>query len=528
MIERAIENWLINTNEKNYQIAYCQVLSQKGQKVIYVSSHRPMEQGKDIVTINSSSDYCAYQLKTGNIDLKEWRNILGEIKELIELPIVHPSVDKTKVHKSFIVTNGKITDEVRIQIDQMNEDNQRKGRRYSYLNIINGQSLLKEFIDAQGKFIPTNLEDFRLFLELFLAEGTDFLPKNKFFNFLNNTVFKGIPKQKSNAINAIASSIIITAYLLNSYQIKNNFYALFEAWTSLAACIARYVQKTGLKEEDWVDSLNLVTSEMVRNLLLLKAEISKRKDFLEGVWTGDGGLIYRARTTIVLGALATLEIHLQITDKEYLQDEKLLKLIKDNIRVLWLWGESAFPYFFNLIKYLELNNESQISHFLLNGLFLGIINNNSPGSKNSLANPYYSVNDVLEAALGIDKAEIDFGQFSGSSYILETVILMVAIRNKREMLGKNWQKLSHIRFKEFKPNNLEDTFIWHTEEGLNYTEFPKTTQSWAELIKKANDLAGVPDLYLKYSDLLRFFILVCPHRVNKLIINLLDQKLLKI
>src|SRR4030066_810703 len=60
MIERAIENWLINANEKNYQIAYCQVLSQKGRRVIYVSSHRPMDRGKDIVTINSRSEYCAY------------------------------------------------------------------------------------------------------------------------------------------------------------------------------------------------------------------------------------------------------------------------------------------------------------------------------------------------------------------------------------------------------------------------------------------------------------------------------------
>ncbi|HEC91516.1 MAG TPA: hypothetical protein ENI51_00740 [Candidatus Atribacteria bacterium] len=183
MIERAIENWLINTNERNYQTAFCQVLLHKGHKIIYVSSHRSMEQGKDIVTIDENGDYCAYQLKTGNIDLNKWRNILGEVKELIELPITHPSVDKTKIHKSFLVANGEITDEVRIQIDQMNEDNQRKGRMYSYLDIINGQTLLKEFIDAQGEFIPKDLENFRLFLELFLTDGVDFLPKDNFLVF---------------------------------------------------------------------------------------------------------------------------------------------------------------------------------------------------------------------------------------------------------------------------------------------------------------------------------------------------------
>jgi len=523
MIERAIENWLINTNERNYQVAFCQVLLQKGHKVIYVSSHRPMEQGKDIVTIDGSGDYCAYQLKTGDIDLNQWRRILGQAKELIELPIVHPSVDKTKVHKSFLVTNGEITDEVRIQIDQINEDNQRKERGYSYLNVINGQTLLKEFIDAQGKFIPQELKDFDLFLKLFLADGTDFLPKDKYFSFFNNTVFKDTPRQKSDAINAVSSSIIITTYLLNPYQTQKNSYALFEAWTSLAACIVRYTQTTGLKKEEWTGSFNLVMSEIVRNLLLLKDETLQRKDFLEGDWVGDGWLVYRARATIVLGALATLEIYRHKADKEYIQDDRLLELIKSNINALWLWGESAFPHFFGLIKYLELNGEDQIARSLLNALFTGVINDNSPRASGSLANPYYSVNDVLEAVLGIDVEKIDFRPFSGSSYILEAMTLMMARRNRREILEKNWRQLSHIAFKEFKPDKAEDTFALLTREGSNHVEFPKATQSWADLVKEASDFNGVPDVYLQYSDLLRFFILVCPHRANKLIIGLLDQ-----
>lgn len=56
-----------------------------------------MEQGKDIITIDKSGNYCAYQLKTGNIDLPKWREIRPEIEELIQLPIIHPSIVKGKV-----------------------------------------------------------------------------------------------------------------------------------------------------------------------------------------------------------------------------------------------------------------------------------------------------------------------------------------------------------------------------------------------------------------------------------------------
>jgi hypothetical protein len=114
----------------------------------------------------------------------------------MELPVVHPSVDKSKLHKAFLVSNGEITDEVRIQIDQINEDNQRKGRQYSYLDVINGKRLLKEFIDAEGGFIPKEVEDFYLFLKLFLADGTDCLPKEKYFEFLTKS-FSGSPWAKS-------------------------------------------------------------------------------------------------------------------------------------------------------------------------------------------------------------------------------------------------------------------------------------------------------------------------------------------
>jgi hypothetical protein len=43
VIERAIENWLTRTNERNYQAALCQVLMHQGHRVLHSSVHGPME-----------------------------------------------------------------------------------------------------------------------------------------------------------------------------------------------------------------------------------------------------------------------------------------------------------------------------------------------------------------------------------------------------------------------------------------------------------------------------------------------------
>ena len=248
MIERAIENWLTNTNERNYQTPFCQALMVDGHKVLYRSSHPPMEQGKDIITTDDSGQFHAYQLKTGNINLPTWRKIRGEVEELFQMPIVHPSVSKNADYRSYLVCNGEITDEVRIQIDQINEDNIRKERQYSYLDVITLPSLLKIFVDAQKEFLPNSIEDFSAFLRLHLSDGRDFIDKEALAQFLTGSVLISNAKRVSDRIHAVSSSVVLLGHLLKPYQDKENHFALFEAWGLLAALIVNFAESQNLKE----------------------------------------------------------------------------------------------------------------------------------------------------------------------------------------------------------------------------------------------------------------------------------------
>lgn len=183
MLERAIEYWLTNANERDYQIPFCQVLQHKGHKILYISPHRSTELGKDIVTIAPDGTCCAYQLKGGDINIAKWRAIQEQIRELMEYTFNHPSVDQSKIHNSFLVLNGHVNDEVRERIVKLNTDNKALKRNLSYLDIIDLDSLISDFTKAQGDYIPIDFGDFYSFLELFLSDGTDFLDKDKFINF---------------------------------------------------------------------------------------------------------------------------------------------------------------------------------------------------------------------------------------------------------------------------------------------------------------------------------------------------------
>lgn len=514
MIERAIENWLTNTNERNYQTPFCQALMVRGHTVIYKSRHRPMEQGKDIITTDGLGQFHAYQLKTGDIDLTIWRKIRGEIEELIQLPIVHPSVPKDAGHRSYLVCNGEITDEVRLQIDQINEDNIKKRRQYSYLDVITFPQLLEIFVDAQREFLPNSIEDLDAFLRLYLSDGRDFIDKAALSQFLTGSVLISNAKGDSNRIHAISSSVILISHLLKPYQEKENHFALFEAWGLLAALIVKYAESQNLKK-GWQESFNLAFEEAVSNLHRLKEETLGRTDFLEGDPMGDGGDMYRGRLTTVLGALAVLELHLLCEGTSDKPDKKVADLIVSNLNRLWLWGDSAAPFLLNIAWILEKAGHSVEVEATLKILFTSILQSNAGEHKAAfpLPSPYYSLAQILETMYGFADDAIDLGSFVGDSYCLEVVIQALARRELRHLVEPRWRKASHIHVQAFVPHQAEDYFSWRVTEGKNTSYFLPPTQSWRSLVEESRQRSD--GFLLRNQKILRMFTLIAPHRMTK-------------
>ena len=514
MIERAIENWLTNTNERNYQTPFCQALMVHGHTVLYKSRHRPMEQGKDIITTDGSGQFHAYQLKTGDIDLTAWRKIRGEIEELIQLSIVHPSVPTGADHRSYLVCNGEITDEVRIQISQINEDNERKQRQYSYLDVITFPKLLGIFVDAQREFLPNSIEDFDAFRRIQLSDGRDFIDKAALAQFLMGSVLVENAKRDSDRIHAISSSVVLLGHLLKPYQEKENHFALFEAWGLLAALIVKYSSSQNLKKR-WQESFNLAFEEAISNLHRLKEETLLRTDFLEGDPMGDGGYMYRGRLTIVLGALAVLELHLLSEGTSDNPDKGVVDLIVSNLKNLWLWGDSAVPFLLNIAWLFEKAGHSVEAEGTFKILFTSILQSNAGehGEAVPLPPPYYTHSQVLETIYGFADDAIDLGSFAGDSYSLEVVIQAIARRELRHLLQPNWRKATHIHVQAFVPDRPEDYFSWHATEGKNTSYFLPKTQSWRSLVEESRQRSD--GILLRNQKLLCIFTLIAPHRMTK-------------
>ena len=525
MIERIVENWLTNAKERRgYEIPFCQCLMTNGYKVLHLSSHGQMEQGKDIIAIDKNGVPCAFQLKAGNITTGVWRDIKGEIDELIEIPINHPSIDKSVKHRAFLVTNGKITDKIRRDIDDRNANYKSKG--FSEIEIIVGSELLAEFIKIHGSFLPSKPKDFKTFLELFLSDGTDMLNKELFSNFLTSILFENDETERIPMIRRkIASGILLSQYVLSPYELKNNHVAIVEGWTLLCAYVFGLVEKCGIPHRYWSPSYKLIIQRINERLFSLKKEVLSRDNYIEGYPLGDGDVIYKARMTIVLGWLSAFELFQKRIDRKYELDAHIYDYIKEYYpSKTCFWGESATPLFILMSLFLSEYGDEGLSNSIISDLLLEITTENNIREGKGIPDPYHAPKEVIGSIFGMQEFEIERESFLGSSYHLSTLVDILVRKNKRNILDELWSGISYFDNFEFVPETNWHIFLWRNKTGEVISEFYKSPQSWNELNDNAfSKELKLPKILKTNPEFLYYFLLTYPHRLSKDSIKLIDK-----
>ena len=520
LIERVIENRLINTNELGYQVPFCQYLVSEGYTLLHLSSHGQMEQGKDIISIDEKGIPCAFQLKSGDIDLPEWRKIKCEIDELVESPINFPGVRKDIKHRSVLVTNGIITDPVRRGIDDLNISYQK--RRYSEVEVITKMDLLKRFVYVHDVFLPNEPSDFKLFLELLLSDGHEMIDKELTAKFMEGILFSG-KESKPELKRKIASGLLLMQYLMRTFENARNHISIIEGWTLFGSYILAMAERYGLEDEYWRQSFNLILHLIKNQFDLLKEEFFSRTDFLEGSW--DGGLIYKSRLTMVLGWLSAFELYSEQKDKSYALDKRVFEYIKRYYKdATWYWGESATPFFVEMSLFAFRFGDTSFSNAILVDLVAQIIVENQSRKGKGFPNPYYSAQQVIEYLYGVGEKEIASDSFLGASYHASAIVDMLVRRNRRTILSEVWKDVSNLLLCEFKPECTWKILTWHCEEGEQVELFYDHPQSWRKILNEASDYktANMPKTLIQ-NPFSHFFLICYPHRLGRSSIKLIDK-----
>lgn len=509
-----------------YQVPFCQVLGLKGYKVLHLSSHGVAEHGKDIIALDENNVACAFQLKTGDINSSEWRKIHGEITELIEFPIDYPSIKNSVKHRAFLVTNGRISEDVRLKISALNRGNRR--RKLPVLEIITKDRLLSDFINAQGTFLPHEPKELQDFLELYLSNGKANLEEEKFSGFLQGTLFTENRKlNTTTAMRKIASALLLLKYALAPYEKVNNHISIIKGWILFCSYMLALVEKNKLPQKCWKPSYQLCWHALYEQLKEFKEEILKRNNkFLEGDLKGEDKIIYKTRVTIILGWFAAFELIQKQKDDKYILDKRLYDLIccnfPDNFH---FWGESASCCFVIVGLFLSLFGEKDMASKIFKDALSSVAIANNLESEVGLPDPYYSVDQVLNCLFQLPDSEIDLRSFVGTSYTIKVLIECLVRENRRDILEVYWRPISLMQYCEFNPEPVWQTYFWRNiERGVDNQKAFDSSQSWDKLKQEAYvNPSSLPKLITKDRSFLLLFLLTFPHRVKSDMVKLIDR-----
>jgi hypothetical protein len=528
VIERVIENWLVSSNERSYQIPFCQLLATEGETVIYISPHGPFEQGKDVITLDRNGAPRAYQLKSGAFGLAEWRRFKGEINDLVELPIDHPGVRSGRQHIPFLVTNGEINDPAIRAINSANKAWRR--RRYPSLRTVSKGELLKRLLAAHGAYLPHELSDFNLFMELVLRNGRGPLEKEKVCKLLESVLPLGSgEKLKTTEVTrSLSSAVLLTGYILQRAYAEENHWAVFEGWTLAGSYVLATASKSNLPESAWSTSFDLCELGATEALSGLCLECTKRDHFVQGDLLTDGHF-YHARVTLLVGLLSAWDLHHRIKRDKNGQELFIRDFVAKWMPKMKMWGESATPYFVMAALETEcLGQQARAEFFLSKALETILEINGKRDGHRGLASPYYSPEQSLRLVYQLDQDCRE--DFVGAAYTVHPLIDFFVRRLRREVLRGLWYPITGNTLKALYPSSDWEWLRWRAESGVLNSRFVGSPQSWPTLVREVEsvDTSILPSQLRKRPAFAVLFALVYPHRFTRELLKLIEDALISV
>lgn len=522
MKERLVADWLTKAGERGgLNVAFCQVLLAQGCKILR-AGHSPTELGKDITAIARNRELRAYQIKSGDIGLKEFEQIQPQVTNLVEADILHPSVRRGSKHRPFLVTTGNFSEPVETTVQGLNDSWKRRG--HQPLTLIRGTELLPDFMSLAGDFWPVEPPEVRSFLTLYLAEGKGDLDHKGFAEFLRRL----LPDQKlSKPVTArrIAAAGLFASYLLEPFNRQGDHWSAFCGWIITAAHQAWAAEIYQLPQKAWQSSFLLTRTAALAALERLSDEtlaphgLRPREPELDDYT--------RMRNTIALSAVAAWHLMKRRIGENPPSADIAFPLIPRLVREgrFWFWGESALPNFLSIFWLLEHSGQNWIGEELLLHIINALTRENQKLSNDPLQGPEILPDEFFSSFLKkLRHPKPSRGRRAPVSWSLESLVQLLAIRMRRQALKARWWNITHVEMASFKPTRIADALLWHCDSGEEMERLPRKPQSWGELTAaaKANDITTLPKILQDDPDFALMFMLAYPHRASTTLVKALD------
>ena len=210
-----------------------------------------------------------------------------QIDDLVVGKIPDSLVNNPRYHISYLVTNGRVEEEVIRAIDDRNRTWANLVHSDCHLKTIARGQLLEKATKLGTELWPSELSDTKTLLEIFLEGGEGVIPKAKLASLFESTVPLGLldngkEPSKRHCARSIASAGLLCAIVTSNFSRKNNHVAEIEAWTLYIAYVLAVAERWGIPIKTYKNELEIATQSIYNSLANLCNEIKERDDLIEG------------------------------------------------------------------------------------------------------------------------------------------------------------------------------------------------------------------------------------------------------
>jgi len=522
-LQRAVEYWLDSSNELGYQPLFCAWLSTIGYAVKHSSKGGALEQGKDVIATDGDGVVHAYQLKGGSISLARWRTeVRPEVEELIDLPVKHPEVDKTKGHVSYLVTNGELEDSVKVQIADLNENKWRA----TPLHVLTRGDLLTHFQAMAGGLLPRDAETYKQLIDLIFRDRTGLPDLESTASFLIKVLRPDDKLSKEQRRRDIAAAVLYANLIAGPYRGAANYISTIRVMVILTSQIMLCADRHRLDDRYWLEAYRTVWNDILATARLLESEVND-DGFNKTLVSPMDRELHSFRRHLAALYVFALKVAELITGDPAWRTVGDVPLAERYRQAFLIWGEaSLIPFIFLTLLLRRLDGGAESAYYPIRAALNQIVTENGRGAKDGpgLLSPYYDVDFGVQVKFGLldDPFEEDY---RCSSYLVKPLIDILARNEQREIVTQQWRELSFISSDEFVPSEDWQHYLWRSPQGVNSTVVPPRQQSWAALVQDAKNADGrlLPAALRRFPQFVPFFLATFPHRIGRQIVGLLDK-----
>ena len=525
MQERVVEYWLTSATERTYEAPFAQLLSLEGSRVLQGPVHHPFEHGKDILALDSANNLCAYQLKTGDIDVREFEKIHGQLLALVSTAISYPGISPARLpDKTFLVTNGSLTAPARDRLAAFNVGSKQKGN--CEIALIERENLVGRFSRCHSDLVPSSVEDLERLLQFLLADGRGTYEAEDMLQLTIGTLTLAAEAKTAPQIKrALGSMVLLTAYSTRSWHVANNDLGVSQAWIAAAVGILAAAEKLALPQELWSDAFSLASTMAQRALDAMIREAADLPDLVIADMTE--GMAYPARALLVCAWAAAFLLSEAVLGRADQHIEPVRKILLREVDYVQVPGEVAAPYLHVIAKALEFLDEKKRAETLQQGWLLTLLKAQEQSATHPFPSPYFGLEESLAMQLG-GVSDSKQGLFNGHTYTGWQAIDWFARRDQRSLLEPIWPGLSRLTYINVRVEEAWQLLAGKSDQANMVVWDPPLPTSWRNLRCDEESLAmdNVPRTLASHVEIAPFVGLVLPYRFNRALAKLLDTSII--